>query len=86
MYEVFHPAVIILNVGCLYYFQGATETKHFTEQDTQSQSVAFNSWIMTTGIIIFSKYRHNNVQVHKYNHVGTQIQLRGVGGLTQNQH
>lgn len=36
--EVFHPAVIILNVGCLDYFQGATENtyKDFTEQVTVS--------------------------------------------------
>lgn len=59
--------------------------KDFTERDTQSQSVAFNSWILTMGIIIFSKYRHNNVQGHNYNHVGT-TQATGAGGLTLDQH
>lgn len=55
----------------------------FTEQDTQSQSVAFNSWIITMGIIILSKHRHNNVQVHNHNHVGT-TQVTEVGGFTKN--
>lgn len=43
-----------------YYFQGA-KRKDSTKQETQLQSVAFNSWVLSTGVIIFSKYRHNNV-------------------------
>lgn len=76
--EVFHPTVIILMSAVCTAFGGRRKKNTFTKQDTQSQSVAFNSWILTMGIIIFSKYRHNNVQGHNYNHVGT-TQVTGAG-------
>lgn len=41
----------------------------FTE--AQLQSVAFDSRILSAGVIISSKHRRNNIQVQYYNHVGT---------------
>lgn len=46
---------ILLRLSFSKSFRGHYKRKDSTEQDTQSQSVAFNSWIITTSVIIFSE-------------------------------
>lgn len=76
--EVLHPAGIVLNVGSLYDFQGATGNQKTTNPVTVSsiQLMGYDH-----GCHYLLKYRHDNVQVDNYNHVGT-TQVTGVGSLT----